>query len=91
VIGQHVPHAVGNHVFKMFASRILTQENLKQTNSKAWDTTVNSQAVLPFVMTFDDFCAMYVCFRDQKDEEVMQLVFSMLKIHPGHITNKTIE
>lgn len=42
-------------------------------------------------MTFDDFCAMYVCFRDQKDEEVMQLVFSMLKIHPGHITNKTIE
>ena len=42
-------------------------------------------------MTFDDFCAMYVCFRDQRDDEIMQVTFSMFKLHKNYIRNKSIE
>ena len=33
-------------------------------------------------MTFEDFCALYVCFRDKKDDEMMQVTFYMCQIKP---------
>ena len=41
-----------------------------------------------FVMTFDDFCAFYVVFKDQKDEEMVHIVFEILKLSPDHYNNK---
>ena len=35
-----------------------------------------------FFMTYDDFCALYVCFRDKRDDEIMQVTFQMCKLKP---------
>ena len=37
-------------------------------------------------MTYDDFCAFYIVFRDQKDDEMQQVVFEILKLSPTYET-----
>jgi hypothetical protein len=59
----------------MFASLTMAQVNPKQMSVKVLESLSSQQTGVPFVMVFDDFCAMYVCFRDQKDDEIMQVTF----------------
>ena len=40
------------------------------------------------VMTFEDFCALYVVFKQGKDEDMLQVIFQLLKLSPDHFTNK---
>lgn len=42
-------------------------------------------------MTFDDFCILYVVFKDLKDEEMMQVVFHLIKLSPQHLSRKTFD
>ena len=42
-------------------------------------------------MTFDDFCALYIVFKEQRDEEMVQVMFSMIRINPAHIANLSPE
>ena len=42
-------------------------------------------------MTFDDFCAFYIVFKEAKDEDMLQVGFELLKLSPDHFSNKTEE
>lgn len=42
-------------------------------------------------MTFDDFCAFYVTFEQQRDEEVSQMAFAMIQLNPHHCSNCSFE
>ena len=42
-----------------------------------------------YLMTFNDFCALYLVFKEQKDEEMIQVMFQMVRVSPQHIANKT--
>ena len=39
-------------------------------------------------MTFDDFCAIYVCFKDKKDDEIGQVVFQILRLNPNFMEGR---
>ena len=41
------------------------------------------------VMTYDDFAALYVTFKEGKNEEILQVVFELLKLSPEHFWNKS--
>ena len=42
-------------------------------------------------MTFDDFCVLYVVFKQNKDDDMLQVIFQILKLSPDHFTNKSPE
>ena len=42
-------------------------------------------------MTFEDYCAFYLVFEERRDEEMLQVVFEILKLSPDHYNNKTLE
>ena len=44
-----------------------------------------------YVMTFDDFCALYIVFKEGKDEDMLQVGFELLKLSPDHFSNKPEE
>lgn len=39
-------------------------------------------------MTYEDFCALYVVFKLKKDDDMLQVIFQLLKLSPDHFTNK---
>ena len=42
-------------------------------------------------MTYDDFLALYVAFKEKKDEEMLQVIFHLLKVSPDHVANRSLE
>ena len=59
----HVPDAIGNHIYKMFASPTAKQdENLLKPKMR-WDLGGQAGSLADHVMTFEDFCALYIVFK----------------------------
>ncbi len=62
-------------VFKMFSSPII-DDSSKDGGDKQWDGTVGNggqgaaNSGEKHVMTYDDFVATYVAFKEKKDEEM---------------------
>ena len=42
-------------------------------------------------MTFEDFCALYLVFKEKRDDEMIQVVFHMIRVSPKHIANQSPE
>ena len=66
----------------MFSSRT-TQDDEIELSDKAFEMAENRAQ---YVMTFDDFCAFYVCFRDRSNQEMSQVIFQMLRLSPTHVS-----
>ena len=93
---------IAYQVFKMFSSPIIEDQDSKNSGSNGsnWDGTAtpktahrgqggdNSQQ---HVMTYDDFLALYVAFKEKKDEEMLQVIFHLLKVSPDHVANRSLE
>ena len=95
----YVPASVANVIYECFASKTLTLDDPKiggfskgNPFSQTQQTSIAAaQSEVPFVMTFDDFTAMYVCLRDKRDEEFCQIVFAMFKLGPEYINRQNKE
>ena len=46
---------------------------------------------LQYVMTFDDFKAFYVVFKDRKADEIAEMAFEIFKMHKNHNCHMTEE
>ena len=38
-------------------------------------------------MTYEDFAALYLVFHEKKDDEMLQVVFQLLKVSPSHVSH----
>ena len=82
ILGYNVPTIISNHLYNMFSSRT-TQDDEIELSDKAFEMAENRAQ---YVMTFDDFCAFYVCFRDRSNQEMSQVIFQMLRLSPTHVS-----
>ena len=78
----HVPVSIGNLLYKMFASPTKQDSGLQFRTVSPWATQEENQ-LAEHVMTFDDFCAFCAVFRDPRDDEMLQIIFQILKLSPN--------
>lgn len=86
-LGPSIPYSIGKYIFRIFASKKVVDENaMKMSSLRGMEE--KKETKFNYFMTFDDFIALYVCFRDKKDEEMLQVTFYMSKIRPDDYPRK---
>ena len=70
ILGAHVPFIISNRIYEMFSSPVLENGFEVEENGKT-----------QYVMTYEDFKAFYVVFKDKANSEMADIAFEMFKMN----------
>ena len=62
---------------------------MRNANLQSWDPnndkqllSGNPEDMQHLLLTFEDLCALYLVFKERKEEEILQVYFQMIKMCP---------